>query len=128
MHLGRTGPQERSLRRMERADAFGWREIVHGFLSRKRRPEQMIVGTRFHLHRFFGLSLFQPFDRADLALGDVFDFHRPTRRHVAGLDPVVDDRAVEPEGARDIRLAAEDFYEAGGAVHGWVFRKAIMSK
>jgi len=58
----------------------------------------------------------------------VLDFHRPARRHIAGLDPVVDDRAIEPEGARDIRLAAEDFYEAGGAVPGWVFKKASMSK
>src|SRR5882724_1890128 len=117
MDLGRAWTHKRSLGRVERADAFGWREIVHGFLSRNGRPEQMIVGTRFDLHRLLGVGLVQHFDRGDPALGDVLDFHRPTRRHVAGLDPVVDDRAVEPEGARDIRLAAEDLYEAGGTVH-----------
>jgi hypothetical protein len=37
----------------------------------------------------------------------VLDFHRPARRHVPGLDPVVDDRSVEPEAARDFSLAAE---------------------
>src|SRR6266851_3730566 len=79
----------------------------------------MIVGTRFDLHRLLGVSLVQHFDRGDPAFGDVLDFHRPARRHIAGLDPVVDDRAVEPEGARDIRLAAEDFHEADGAVHGY---------
>jgi len=31
---------------MERADAFGWREIVHGFFPERGEPEQMIVGTR----------------------------------------------------------------------------------
>jgi len=93
----------------------------HGFLSRKGRPEQMIVGTRFDLHRLLGVSLVQPLRPRRSALGDMLDFHRPTRRHVAGLDPVVDDRAVEPEGARDIGLASEDLYEAGGAVHDWDF-------
>src|SRR5882762_1124904 len=117
MDFRRSRTHKRPLRRMKRADALGGSKIVHGFLSRKRRPEQMIVGTRFDLHRLLGVSLVQHFDRGDLALGDVLDLHRPARRHIAGLDPVIDDRAIEPEGARDIRLAAEDFYEAGGAVH-----------
>ena len=44
-----------------------------------------------------GVGFVEDVDGADLPAGDVLDFHRPARRHVAGLHPVVDDRAVEPE-------------------------------
>jgi len=123
VNLGRAGTHERPLRRMERADAFGGCEMVHGFLSRKGRPEENVVGTRFDFHRLLDGSLVEHLDGLDAALGDALNLGRPARRHIAGLDPVVDDCTIEPEGPRDFRLAAEDFYEAGRAGHGRVPQK-----
>src|SRR5262249_45161638 len=102
---------------MKRTDAFGGREIVHGFLSREWRPEQMTVGARFDLHRLLDRGLVEHLDCVNAAVGDALDLGRPARRHIAGLDPVVDDGAVQMEGAGDFGLTTEDFYEAGGAIH-----------
>ena len=88
----------------------------------------MIVGTRFDLHRLLGGSLVEHLDGMDAAVGDALDLGRPARRHIAGLDPVADDCAIEPEGSRDFRLAAEDFYEAVAQVMAESCEKTSMSK
>src|SRR5262245_8530101 len=77
----------------------------------------MTVGARFDLHRLLRRGLVEDLDRGDAAVGDALDLRGPARRHVAGLDPVVDDRAIEVESAGDLGLASEDLYEAGGAAH-----------
>src|SRR5215831_13036281 len=77
----------------------------------------MIVGTRFDLDRLLGAGLVEHFDGGDAAVGDALDLGRPTRRNVAALHPIIDDRAIELEGARDLGLASEYFDEALGAIH-----------
>src|SRR5262245_56875689 len=77
----------------------------------------MTVGARFDLHRLLGRGLVEHVDGSDAAVGHALHLGRPARGHVARLDPVVHDRAVEVKSAGDFCLATEDFDEAGGAIH-----------
>ena len=52
------------------------------------------------------------------APGDALDLARPARGDVARLYPVVHDRPIELEGARDLGLAAEHFDQSRRAIHG----------
>jgi hypothetical protein len=102
---------------MERGDAFRWGVLRHGWVLRG-NAEQRIVRARLHAHRVLGARFVDDVDRVDAALGDALDLAGPAHRHVAGLHPVVHDRAIELESARDIRLAAENLDESLCAVHG----------
>src|SRR4029078_6157992 len=90
--------------------------LAHGIAFRK-DAEWRVVGTGFHAHRVFYACFVDHFHRADAALRDALDLARPTRRDVAGLDPVVDDGTVELERARHVGLAAENLDESLSAVH-----------
>jgi hypothetical protein len=76
-----------------------------------------VVRARFHAHRVLGAGFVEDLERADAALGHALDLGGPARRHVAGLHPVVHDRAVELERACDIGLGTEDPDQSLGAVH-----------
>src|SRR6266581_142543 len=77
-----------------------------------------MLGARFHAHRILGARLIDDLERADAALRDALDLAGPARRHVFHLYPVMDHRAVELEGAGDVRLAAENLDQSLRAVHG----------
>src|SRR3954469_21664342 len=78
----------------------------------------MVLGARLHAHRVLGAGVVDDFERTDAALRDALDFACPAGRHVAGLHPVVDHRAVELEGASNVGLAAENIDQSLSAVHG----------
>ena len=97
-------------------DAFGWCEITHGVTPWKMRPEQ-IVGTRFDSNRFLGIGFIEHLDRSDLALGSVLNLHRPARRNITGLDPVIHDRTIQAETPGHLGLAAKYRYQSLSAIH-----------
>src|SRR5262249_47858513 len=113
----RSRAHQRALGRVEGIDAFDWREIVHGVTPGKRSKKAFAVRPGLQAERLPGVGFVEHFDGADLPAAERLHFHRPARRHVAGLDPVVHDRAVEAQAARDFCLAAEEFYESFRAVH-----------
>ena len=76
-----------------------------------------IVGPGFHSNGFARSRVVQHVDGEDAPAGQLLDFDGPARRHVAGLHPVVDHRAVELDGAGDLRLAPEHPDQSHCAVH-----------
>ena len=115
MNLRRAGAHQGSLRRVEGLNALCRRVLVHGIALCQTKGK--VLGARLHAHRVLGARLVDDLERADAALRDALDLAGPARRHVAGLHPVVDHRAVELEGAGDVRLAAEHLDQALRAVH-----------
>jgi len=119
--LGRAGAHQRALRRMEGMDAFRGGVLAHGIALRK-NSERGVVGARFHAHRVLGAGFIDDIGRADSALGDALDLAGPARGNIAGLRPMMHDRAVELKGARDLGLAAEHLDQSLCAVHWRKFR------
>src|SRR4030088_1487706 len=79
--------------------------------------EGRIAGARLHAHRVLRARFVDDVYCADAALGEALDLAGPARGHIADLDPVMDDRAIQLEGARDVGLAAEDLDESLRAIH-----------